>query len=241
MRFIRKSKLAQKLSKLRANRKARIGECSWSQEGEDRLLSSLLFKINGGVHKRHGFYIDVGAHHPYRYSNTWLFYQRGWSGINIDPLPGVMNYFDAVRPRDINLELGIARESGILRYHSFDEPAFNTFDPALALARDGVCATLKNIREISVKPLSQVLDQHLIGKPEIDFLTIDVEGLDLEVLMSNDWGGYRPGVILIEIIGSDLNEIRNSETAIYLFQLGYELVAKTVNTSFFVDSITYSK
>ncbi|ETD27688.1 hypothetical protein [Helicobacter canis] len=75
---------------------------SYSIEGEDRIVRALLWQ----KHDK-GFYVDVGAHHPFRFSNTYLFYTQGWSGINIDATPGSMKAFNKYRPRDINLEVGV--------------------------------------------------------------------------------------------------------------------------------------
>ena len=68
---------------------------SYSQEGEDMILRRLFEK------QKTGFYVDVGAHHPKRFSNTFFFYKKGWSGINIDAMPNSMRLFDKIRPRDI--------------------------------------------------------------------------------------------------------------------------------------------
>src|SRR5690554_6253894 len=75
---------------------------SYSQEGEDILLEKLF------EGKNDGFYVDVGAHHPRRFSNTYLLYRRGWRGINIDAMPGSMAEFRRLRGRDINLEIPIS-------------------------------------------------------------------------------------------------------------------------------------
>ena len=74
---------------------------SYSQEGEDMILKRFF------EGKQRGFYVDVGSHHPKRFSNTYFFYKTGWRGINIDPMPGSMKLFDKIRTRDINLECGI--------------------------------------------------------------------------------------------------------------------------------------
>ena len=76
---------------------------SYAQDSEDLLVLSLL-----GDSKPPGFYVDVGAHHPARYSNTLLFYLKGWRGINIDALPGSMDLFRTWRPLDVNLEIAIS-------------------------------------------------------------------------------------------------------------------------------------
>lgn len=79
---------------------------SYSQEGEDMILHRIFER------QCKGFYVDIGAHHPFRFSNTYLFYKRGWSGINIDAMPGSMNIFNKFRNRDINLEYGIGNVIG---------------------------------------------------------------------------------------------------------------------------------
>jgi hypothetical protein len=77
--------------------------------------------------KTKGFYIDVGAHHPFRFSNTALFYKKGWQGINIEPDPSLIKNFNKYRTRDINLNFGVANEEKDLNFFIFNEPAFNTF------------------------------------------------------------------------------------------------------------------
>mgnify|MGYP001334584774 CR=1 FL=1 len=85
----------------------------------------ILNRIFGNQAK--GFYIDVGAHHPKRFSNTYLFYKRGWSEINIDAMPGSMKIFDKQRPRDINIEKPVSNEKKIMDFYIFNEPALNSF------------------------------------------------------------------------------------------------------------------
>jgi hypothetical protein len=123
------------INKLRINFSDRKGHHSYSQEGEDRVLSSLLFKLHGGKHINDGFYVDVGAHHPFLFSNTCLFYKQGWHGINIDAMPGSMAAFQKHRPRDINLESGVGQKAEKLKFFVFNELALNTFDESLAKAR----------------------------------------------------------------------------------------------------------
>jgi len=200
---------------------------SFSQEGEDGILNRLF---EGKVQ---GFYVDVGSHHPQRFSNTYRFYLRGWNGINIDPLPGSKARFDALRQRDFNLEVGISDSPGELTYYSFQEPALNTFDPKVADSRK---SPLLSIDQVRVLRLSDVLDQHLKLGQKIDFLTIDVEGLDIQVLRSNDWRRYRPSYVLAEALGMrDVAQVLNSELHGYMVTQGYSLFAKCVNTLFFVD------
>jgi FkbM family methyltransferase len=184
-----------------------------------------------------GFYVDVGAHHPKRFSNTFIFYSKGWKGINIDAMPGSMKAFNKQRPRDKNLEIPIAKEQKNLTYFQFNEPALNGFCEELAVSRDGSSSAYKIIskQNIEAYPLSVILDQHLDTDQSIDFLSVDVEGLDLEVLQSNDWLKFRPKVVLVEILDSFLDTIQNDTVYQFLTAHNYHLYAKAVNTVFFIS------
>ena len=205
---------------------------SWSQEGEDMVLKR-IFEA-----KRKGFYVDVGAHHPKRFSNTYLFYKRGWSGINIDAMPGSMSAFQEKRPRDINLEIGIGEEQGELEYYIFNEPALNGFSRDLSLERNSAATAyrIEKVISIKVRRLSDVMDRHLATGQQIDFMSIDVEGLDLQVLRSNDWINYRPTYVLAEVLASSLHEIEQSEIGKFMRDQRYILYAKCMNTIFFKES-----
>jgi FkbM family methyltransferase len=198
---------------------------SYSQEGEDMLLERFL------MDRPCGFYVDVGAHHPMRFSNTYLLYRRGWMGLNIDANPGSMALFRKIRPRDINIEAAVSFTRQELTYYIFNEPALNTFRKDLALER--VSATYSIIEEVKILtvPLWQLLDQHIPTGTVIDMLTVDVEGLDYDVLRSNDWGRYSPEFILVECLGAQTLEQASSDpVAQLLFGQQYSIVAKTMNT-----------
>jgi FkbM family methyltransferase len=225
-----------RLNKLKQHYVDRKGNLSYSQEGEDRVLSSLLFKLNGAKHINNGFYIDVGAHHPYRYSNTYLFYRQGWHGINIDAMPGSMAAFKNKRSRDINLECGIGLNKQTLKFFVFNEPAVNTFDEKLARDRCNNVWYIKDVVNVPVVTLSEVLNEHLLIGQKIDFLTVDVEGLDLDVLMSNDWEKYRPSVVLAETYGLSYEDLALDRVIKYMHSVGYVVYSKTVNTTFFVEN-----
>jgi FkbM family methyltransferase len=201
-------------------------------------LSSLLFKLNGNNNINNGFYVDVGAHHPYRYSNTYLFYKQGWHGINIDAMPGSMTLFNDKRPRDLNIECGIGLNKSTMKFHVFNEPAVNTFDEELARARCNNVWHINSVVEVPVLPLRYILNEHLLIGQKIDFLTVDVEGLDLDVLMSNDWEKYRPSVVLAETYGLSYEDLALDRLTKYMHSVGYVVYSKTVNTTFFVENIS---
>lgn len=205
---------------------------SWSQEGEDQILRRIFES------QSNGFYLDVGAHHPKRLSNTYLFYKRGWRGINIDAMPGSMRAFEMCRPKDVNLELGISSKESNLDYFVFNEPALNGFSSELSQERhkEDSAYYVKSVVKVDVLPLVMVLDQHLPKGQIIDFMSVDVEGFDLEVLKSNDWDKYRPKFVLAEVLGSSLHEIEQSEIGQFMRRVNYVIYAKCVNTVFFKES-----
>jgi FkbM family methyltransferase len=204
---------------------------SYSQEGEDMLLSQIL------EDKSDGLYIDIGAHHPFRFSNTYYFYKKGWKGINIEPNPGLKKKFDEHRSRDINIEVGISNIEGFFTYYQFNETALNTFDQTEAESKNGIHNGTYYITDqiqIQTKKLSTVLKELLIDKTNIDFLNIDVEGLDYDVLQSNDWELFRPKVILIEELNFDFTDLNKNNVYKFLINKGYKLMHRTINTSFYV-------
>lgn len=210
---------------------------SYSQEGEDMILRRLFEK------QQTGFYVDVGAHHPKRFSNTYFFYKKGWNGINIDAMPDSMKSFERIRPRDINIEKPVSDKKQVLTYYAFNEPALNGFSKELPDERKNANNNYHIIfeKDIETSTLTEILDNNLPQNQEIDFLSIDVEGLDFMVLKSNNFEKYKPKVILIEILGSSLSDIENNEISKYLKEYDYSIYAKAVNTVIFINNKFYNE
>jgi len=204
---------------------------SYSQEGEDIILRRIL-----GEKKTVGFYVDIGAHHPKRFSNTYYFYKKGWRGINIDAMPGSMKLFRKIRSRDINLEFAISNKRQNLIYYCFNEPALNGFSKILSIERNKK-EEYKIIDEIKIETLTlaEVLDTYLPSDTIIDFLSVDVEGLDFQVLTSNDWSKYKPNVVLVEDLNFSFDSPDNSKIYKFLMDKNYHLIAKTMNTVFYIN------
>lgn len=199
---------------------------SYSQFGEDAILQKIITKKNG-------FYIDIGAYHPIKFSNTYAFYKKGWRGINIDALPGSMESFKKIRPLDINLEIGIDTQTHTIPFYTFQEQAFNTFSKEAYEKYISQLIPFARTIEIETAPLAKVLESHVTKKQHIDFMSIDVEGLDLKVLQSNDWNKYRPDYILVEIHSHSIESVHDSEVYNYLVKQGYALIALSVITFIF--------
>jgi len=210
----------------------------YSQDGEDGLLLSFL------CDRKEGFYIDIGAHHPMRFSNTYLFYKKGWCGINIDATPGSMKAFNKIRERDINVEAGIGDSYGELDYYSFCEPALNSFDKELSNERIKNGWKLKRqggVIQVKVFPINDVLNKYMPKNRHIDFITIDIEGFDLVVLSSWDFEKYAPDFFVIEDVefnGKDIKEVcENSRVYKLMIQKSYICVGRTMRTLIFKKSL----
>lgn len=209
--------------KFRSNR-------SYSQCGEDMILNVILYNV------KKGFYVDIGAFDPLDQSNTCFFYEKGWSGINIDAKPSSMKLFNVLRRRDINLEIPISDIQETLTYHMFQSSSFNSFDEEIA---HNLKDKIINTKKLNTEKLSWVLDNYCSTK-EIDFFTIDTEGFDLKVLKSNDWNKYRPKVIVTELFGGRIN-IENNNIAKFLEKQNYTYFCNTPVNAFFIENTFLKK
>ena len=201
---------------------------SYAQQGEDIVLQRILLGFDKG------FYVDIGAHHPKRFSNTYFYYKKGWCGINVEPNPNAKKLFDKIRPRDINLEIPISDKEEELIYYMFNDPALNGFskdisDEVKELKDYRIIGTMK----MKTRTLSNILDEYLPRGQKIDFFSIDVEGFDLKVLNSNDWEKYNPTVILVEDKEFEINDPSDSSIYRFLSSKNYMPIAKTFNTLIF--------
>lgn len=202
----------------------------YGQNGEDLVLDRLLDGQSAG------FFVDIGAHHPMRFSNTYLFYRRGWRGINVDAEPGSMRRFNRLRPRDINIEAGVGAKAGTSTYFRFNDPALNTFDPEEAARKDAEPYRIVERLEVPIRRLDDILAAHLPSGRTIDFLSIDVEGLEGDVLRSNDWSRFRPRLVLAEILRTPILQLGDNEVVRWLRSAGYEPITQAFNTTFFSDT-----
>ena len=210
------------------------GTTFYSQTGEDAILAHLLFGCDSG------FYVDVGAFHPVTLSNTYYFYQRGWMGINIEPTPGQIALFKKLRPRDINLASAVSRARGRIRLTTFNEPAVNSADKQM-IDRHIKTGQFHPTGEIVVEayPLAEILENYIPPGKELTFLSVDVEGMELEVLESNDWDRFRPRFIAVEWLEPPSVKVAMS-TGVHDFleQQEYELICKSPATLIFCESET---
>lgn len=205
-------------------------QLTYSQQGEDLEIKRLF---NG---KQEGLYIDVGAFHPIKYSNTYKLYKNGWRGINIEPNPDQIEQFKIHRNYDLNLNIGVSLKASILTYYCFNEPAVNTFVKANADAWSNVEGfKILSKKQIKTDSLANILDKHITPGKKIDLLNIDVEGMDIEVLQSNNWKKYRPCIVLVEEAWINKPSLQDSEIYRFLCSHQYCLINIIGITMVFAD------
>lgn len=205
---------------------------SFSQSGED-LIVDFIFSIRGLTKPT---FIDIGAHHPYYLSNTALFYNKGCRGINIEPDPELFSEFKQARKRDINLNIGIGVQEGEMDFYLISSSTMNTFskEEADELVREHRMS-IRQIRPISVDTLPGILQKYCGGKFP-DFLSLDVEGIDFEILTTIDYQHTYPTVICVETISYSTTGRgkKNIKIIDFLRENDYILYADTNINSIFV-------
>jgi FkbM family methyltransferase len=203
------------------------------QEGENIILERIFAK------KSKGFYIDVGAHHPLRFSNTLNLYQRGWTGINIEPNQEPIKIFRKLRSRDLNLNIAVSTKKNTCNYYKFKDPALNTTDINIyrMRKRQGYRCTETSI--VQTQTLNEILLQNC--KKKIDLLKIDVEGNELDVLKSNNWEKFTPNVIICELINVNLEKLSKNKVYKFLKSKNYLLYCKLLQNAIFFHKSFSSK
>jgi FkbM family methyltransferase len=159
---------------------------SYAQNAEDVVLQRVFRDA------AQGFYVDVGASHPVEDSVTCHFYQRGWQGVNVEPDLRDYEQLVAVRTRDVNINAAVGRGAGRLAFYPSAIRGLGTVHAEVAAA--GTVPV-----EVDQMSLSRIFEEH--STPEgFEFLKVDVEGSEAEVLASNDWRRWRPRVVVVEVV-----------------------------------------
>lgn len=201
---------------------------SFSQAAEDLILHK-LFKG-----KRGGFYVDIGAHHPVKFSNTHILHALlDWRGVNIDADPAAISAFQKARPADINIHAALSDEEGPASMTMYSNGAVNTLDDGMRKRRERRKSVIVGECVVETRTLASVLDEYLPVDQSIDFFDVDVEGYDLRVLRSNDWNRYRPEYVLAEMHDCSMDELGKSELYRYMKSVGYRMISLLYVTGVF--------
>lgn len=209
-----------------------LGKPSFSQTGEDRILHFLFQSI--GIEKP--TYLDIGANHPVNGSNSYFFYQRGSSGVCVEPDPDLASQIKHLRKRDICLNVGIGlNKSTAADFYIFPEPytGWNTFDKNEAEYRKANWHPYDKVIKMPLENINDILLKNFKITP--DFISIDVEGLDFDILQSLDFDKHKPKVLLAETLhyGENNTPEKLKHIIDFVCSKGYSTYADTyVNTIF---------
>lgn len=224
------SGLGQYLYLLRKIYLTRYFRKSYSQFGEDVALLSLLGKdklrgYRGMFHCYQGFFVDVGCYHPIKHSNTYALYRRGWRGVNIDIDKIKIDAFDMVRKHDTNIVAAVSPQAGKITVYSFGKYSLlTTLDEATARKYEQDYGKRATASVVEARSLTDILDDTVYSGKQIDMLTVDAEGHDLQVIASLDFERYQPKVILAESHERELDKVQRTELHLFLQSKGYNIV-----------------
>lgn len=167
-----------------------------------------------------GFFVDVGCFHPVKYNNTYRLYKKGWRGVNIDIDSIKISGFNILRPGDVNVACAVSNQSGTLSYWSNGFYSLTiTLDENFAKGKSGY-----QKKTVKADTLTNILDATKYKGQKIDFLTVDAEGHDFQVLTSLDFERYQPELIAVETHQERLEDVQKEETFKFLSDKGYSLV-----------------
>lgn len=212
---------------------------SWAQQGED-LIIDFIFKWHLNCQKPS--YLDIGANHPFGLSNTYLFYKKGCTGVNIEPDPALIEQFQKLRPRDINLNIGVGVENAELDFYLMSASTLNTFSKETAneYTKSKLLGypTIVEVKKLPVIPVNDVLKKYF-SQNQPYFISIDVEGWDYEILSSIDFNLYKPKLICIETNQGIQNDL--DKYAGLLASAGYfQYAENSINSIFIKEEIIQS-
>ena len=214
---------------------AEFSRRSYSQSGEDLIISYVFHNLHIDEVK----YLDIGAFAPKSLSNTYYFYERGYSGVCVEANPLLAEIIQVNRPRDTTLNVAISSgEEGMMPFYVMSAPTLSTLSLEEAnrlVAEEEV--DIDRVETVKVLPINDLIKKYFPNK-DLNFISLDVEGLDYAIMKSFDFNSIRPAVFCLETL--EYKKYGNQKKIDKLISLmtdnGYHLYADTRINSIFVDS-----
>ena len=207
---------------------------SYAQAGEDLIVDFIAkaMEIDDVT------YLDIGAHHPTQFSNTYLFYKRGFRGVLVEPDPELMASIRTARPRDVCIEAGVGVQAATTaQFFVMSTRTLNTFSEAEAKRYEAMGT--QRIEKVLLVPLVMLDDifADRFSAREPTFVSIDIEGLDFEVLSTLNLNKYRPPIVCIETLqySETREETKDARIAQLMSDNGYFVYGDTYINTIFVD------
>lgn len=210
------------------------GRNSYSQSGED-MVSAFALEVLG---VKNPIYLDIGCFDAVKFSNTFYFYENGGRGVCVEANPHLASEFARLRSRDNVVNVGLSGSySGSMPFYVMEQETLSTFSKSEAerLANEE-SATVKDIVEVNVLAVSEFLNKYFPDR-RLDFVSIDVEGFDFEIVSNFDFNFVRPLVFCVETLEYKQRGVqqKNSQLIDFMLAQGYMLYADTFINSIFVD------
>jgi FkbM family methyltransferase len=171
----------------------------YGQLAEDIIILNILSWLK--IEKP--YYLDIGASHPIKINNTYILYENNFSGILVDANPKLIELSQKVRPRDKSINVGIGKNEGVLDFYIMENETLSTFDKQIA---NNYNIPIKNIISVIVISINKLLEEYCNKTP--NFINIDIEGLQLEIIESFDFSRFRPEVFCIETQDEEHKKIK---------------------------------
>ncbi len=205
---------------------------SYAQCGEDLIIDHLIQLI--GV--KEPYYLDLGAHHPTYLSNTYYFFEKGFTGVCVDADPSLISAFEKTRQGDIILNLGVGVEKSVLDFYLMSSKTLNTFSKAEAERYVSYGnQQIEKVIKVEIDTVNSIIKKYCKKVPNL--ISLDVEGLDFMILQSFDFEQFRPEIFCIETLSytEDKSERKLTEIIDLMNQKGYMVYADTYINTIFVD------
>jgi FkbM family methyltransferase len=215
--------------------RARSSHRSYSQAGEDRIAAYVLMLMRVD----YPVYLDLGAHHPTYLSNTYLFYLRGSSGVCVEADPELHKRIARRRPRDTCLNAAVAAEDGKVSFHVMDGRALSTVSAESVSSYEAMGRSVARTIEVEALSPATLLGRHFDASPHL--VSLDVEGLDVEIVRAWDFERHRPEVFICESVeyAEDGSEAKVGEVGELMEAAGYFTYGDTFVNTVFVDRDAY--
>lgn len=208
---------------------------SYSQAGED-CIAALAFHFLGIPKPT---YLDIGAHHPTSLSNTYFFYRKGCRGVCVEPDPKYARLFRTKRRRDMFLNVAVSFDGALeADFYLMKSHALNTLSQKSALAMEAVGEKINRVVKVKLLNINDIIEKHFPGG--VNFISLDAEGVDIEILKSLQLDKHCPQVICVETIIFENQEKTDAVTA-FMRANGYFIFGETRINTIYVDEQAWKR
>ncbi len=217
---------------------------SYSQSGEDLIVQYILKNVKNKCDDIS--YLDIGANHPILLSNTYLFYKNNVNsyGVLVEPNSSLIPSIKRLRPKDTVLNVGVSPDGneGLMKFYMSESHVLSTFSEEEKISYEKMGHEIVDEIDVKVVEINKLVEKYFNGR-SLDVLSLDVEGLDLQILKQFDFNKKRPKIIIVETIIHRplLEQSKNDDIISHLLSKDYFIYADTYINTIFVDKYFWVK